>query len=625
MAEIGLRVKMLSLKNRFIGLFILFIVAVIYSYFTSVSFEEKHSNAFLLSDAHSIFDKDITFRKWIAMHGGVYVPITKKTPPNPYLAHISNRDLTAITGEKLTLMNPAYALRQFMHEFPGTYGEKGKITSLKLMNPNNAPDEWEEKQLKEFNKVKNPKELKERTVTKDGTQELRFIKPLIVAESCLKCHAFQGYKIGEVRGGISIRIPTKRYTRELDEIKKFLLQRHIFILTLGTLLFLLAYIYFYKMKIMQDELSSEINDVYDIFNQGNIVIFRWKNDANWSIDYVSHNVSKLLGYSQEEFLNGHIKYASLIHKDSLKEVESEVLEKSNSNAKEFRHHPYKITTKASKTIWVSDNTRIVRDTKGRITHYEGYIQDITRQKELEDNLHDLVDEKTKEILKQREILQHQSKLADMGEMVGAIAHQWRQPLNEIGIRIQNLEFNYEDGLVDKKLIGNFVDENMKTINFMSKTIDDFRGFFRIDKIQETFDAKESIKATLSLFAAQLKDHLISVELNGDSFSIDGYKSEFQQVILNIISNAKDILIANEVKDAKIEITLKDNSITIYDNGGGIKKEIIDRIFEPYFTTKEQGKGTGIGLYMSKIIIENNMNGILEVRNIKDGVEFSIRT
>ncbi len=616
---------MFQLKNIFIGLYILFTILVTSSYFIETNFETEHSDELLLRDAHSVFDKDITFRKWIAMHGGVYVPITKKTPPNPYLSHISNRDLTATSGEKVTLMNPAYALRQFMHEFPGTYGEVGKITSLKLINPNNAPDKWEKKQLLVFDKTKKPQEFKEKIINAKNQEQLRFIKPLIVIPSCLKCHAFQGYKVGDVRGAISIKIPTKRYTLELDKVKTFILKKHIFVFLFGSIFFFFGYIYFHKMKRKQDTLRAEIDDVYTIFNQGNIVIFRWKNDSDWSIDYVSHNVDKLLGYTQEEFLEGHVKYASLIHADSLKDVEAEVLEKSNSKTKEFIHHPYKLITKELKTIWVSDSTRIIRDKKGNITHYEGYIQDISRQKFLEENLQHLVDEKTQEIVTQREILQHQSKLADMGEMVGAIAHQWRQPLNEIALRTQNLEFNYEDGLVDEKFIINFVDENMKTINFMSQTIDDFRGFFRTDKTKEIFDVEESIKSTISLFEAQFKEHNIEVSIEGDHFSIDGLKSEFQQVILNIISNAKDALIEKEIQDAKINITLKNKTISISDNGGGIEEDIINRIFEPYFTTKEQGKGTGMGLYMSKIIIENNMQAQLEVKNIKDGVEFSIRT
>ncbi len=158
---------------------------------------------------------------------------------------------------------------------------------------------------------------------------------------------------------------------------------------------------------------------------------------------------------------------------------------------------------------------------------------------------------------------------------------------------------------------------------MSKTIDDFRGFFRVDKIKESFSVKESIDETTSLLSAQLKKHNIIVNIVGEDFIIDGYKSEFKQVILNIISNAKDALLQIK-EDRKINIELQGRSIVIKDNGGGISEDIINRIFEPYFTTKEQGKGTGMGLYMSKVIIENNLGGKLFVHNIKNGVEFNIK-
>ncbi len=614
---------MFSLKIKFLFFYLIFCAAIMFSYHTIINFTVKHTNDMLLEKAQSIFDKDITFRKWIAMHGGVYVPTTKKTPPNPYLTHIPNRDITATTGEKFTLMNPAYSLRQFMQEFPGTYGEKGKITSLKLINPNNAPDEWEIDRLKEFDKTENPKEFREKIISKDGVENLRYIKPLIVIESCLKCHAFQGYKVGDVRGGISVTIPTKKFVEAFDERKSFINTEHIFAFIIGTLFFLISYFYFNKMKIKQKKLHNEINNVYNIFNKGNIVIFRWNNDSNWSIDYVSQNVVNLLGYTQKEFLNGSIKYTELIHSDSIEEVQAEVIQKSNDNVNSFMHHPYKIQTKNKKIIWVSDSTRIIRDKKGKIIYYEGSIQDITRQKELEENLQHLVDKQTQEILKQREILQHQSKLAEMGEMVGAIAHQWRQPLNEIGIKTQNLEYNFKDGLINKEFLDKFIDENMQTIEFMSKTIDDFRGFFRVDKIKESFSVKESIDATISLFSAQLRDNNITFNIAGEDFFIDGYKNEFKQVILNIISNAKDALFQIR-ENRSINIELKDKSIIIRDNGGGISEDIIDRIFEPYFTTKEQGKGTGMGLYISKVIIENNMDAKLLVKNIEDGVEFSIK-
>ena len=247
-------------------------------------------------------------------------------------------------------------------------------------------------------------------------------------------------------------------------------------------------------------------------------------------------------------------------------------------------------------------------------------------KELEERVKKEVEENR---LKDRLVFQ-QSKMAAMGEMIGAIAHQWRQPLNSLGINIQNLEFDYEDNIVNESYIDEFVSKNQKTIKFMSHTIDDFRNFFRTDKEKEEFGVERAIKETISLQIDQLKKHRIDIVLVGEDFQVYGFHNEFQQVILNIISNAKDILIEKNIKEPRIEISLEKNKILIKDNGGGIDEDILSKIFEPYFTTKEKSKGTGMGLYMSKMIIEDNLGGILSVSNIKkpdssssEGAQFTI--
>ena len=228
-----------------------------------------------------------------------------------------------------------------------------------------------------------------------------------------------------------------------------------------------------------------------------------------------------------------------------------------------------------------------------------------------------------ENLKQLETLQQQSKLASMGEMIGAIAHQWRQPLNAISMSIQNLDDDYEDGLIDEKFLDEFISKNNDIVKFMSRTIDDFRNFFRVDKSKEDFSVMKAIEDTLSIQEALLKNSYIEAKLSGNDFEIHGYKSEFQQVMLNLINNAKDEIIEKNIKEGEINITLNGKTITIEDNAGGVPSEIINRIFEPYFTTKEQGKGTGIGLYMSKMIIENNLGGKIKVLNNKRGAIFVI--
>lgn len=244
-------------------------------------------------------------------------------------------------------------------------------------------------------------------------------------------------------------------------------------------------------------------------------------------------------------------------------------------------------------------------------------------KELNKTLEKKVQIQVQEISQKDKMLLNQGKLAAMGEMISAIAHQWRQPLNALSINIQNLDDDLEYGVIDKKFIDNFIEKNSKTIQFMSHTIDDFRNFYAIDKVKKNFSILKAIKETISLQSTYLTYYDIDVNLTGDDFSVEGFENEFKQVILNIISNAKDMIEDKKIEDGKIEIYLEKNSVKIKDNGGGIKEDLIDRIFEPYFTTKETGKGTGMGLYMSKMIIEEHMCGDLSVKNIKDGAEFII--
>jgi len=240
------------------------------------------------------------------------------------------------------------------------------------------------------------------------------------------------------------------------------------------------------------------------------------------------------------------------------------------------------------------------------------------------NLESSVAKALEENTKQLQTLQQQSKMAAMGEMVGAIAHQWRQPLNVISTGIQNLKYDYKDGnLNDEEFVKSFIEKNKTTIKFMSKTIDDFRSFFRIDKDKINFNVKDTTQSIINMQIAQLKNHNITLTITGEEFRYTGLQSEYQQVILNLINNAKDALISNKVENPMINIELEKNRITIADNAGGIPANIIDRVFEPYFTTKEQGKGTGMGLYMSKMIIEDNMGGTLSVSNANGGAIFYI--
>jgi signal transduction histidine kinase len=249
---------------------------------------------------------------------------------------------------------------------------------------------------------------------------------------------------------------------------------------------------------------------------------------------------------------------------------------------------------------------------------------------LNKNLQMMVAQETEKRLEKEKLLIQQSKMAMMGEMIGAIAHQWRQPLNALGISVQDAHLAYKLGDISDEYMEEFKTGSMSIIQRMSQTIDDFRNFFRPNKEKEEFILERAVKETLNIMLPQLVNH--HIEVNFDQTSQDkiyGYKSELEQAILIIISNANDVLVDNKIENPKINISIKADktankvSLSIEDNGGGVPTEIIDRIFEPYFTTKEQGKGTGIGLYMAKEIIERQMGGRIYCENTDSGARFVV--
>jgi signal transduction histidine kinase len=226
------------------------------------------------------------------------------------------------------------------------------------------------------------------------------------------------------------------------------------------------------------------------------------------------------------------------------------------------------------------------------------------------------------------LLLHQGRQAAMGEMIGNIAHQWRQPLSALGLLIQQMPLNYQRGGFDKKYLDDCVRKSMGLIHQMSGTIDDFRNFFKTDHEKVKFRVKAEVKRALLLLEGCLAKQPISIEVDAkDDPYIFGYPNEFSQVLLNILINAKDEFAKKAVADPRVQITLCGENgravVTIADNAGGVPEEIMGKIFDPYFTTKEPQSGTGVGLFMSKTIIEKNMGGQLTVRNTGQGAEFSI--
>jgi len=226
------------------------------------------------------------------------------------------------------------------------------------------------------------------------------------------------------------------------------------------------------------------------------------------------------------------------------------------------------------------------------------------------------------------IMLKQSKHATMGEMIGSIAHEWRQPLNWISLLIQDLKESYTAGNFTREYLDETIHKVVDVIQYMSHTIDDFSNFFSPEKEKSLFSVRDSVDRTLSFLKPELQHSNIGLHIDiPDDFLIIGYPNEYAHVLLNIIKNAKDVFVERKISDPKITITgfreAGKSVVTITDNAGGISEDVMEKIFDPYFTTKSNESGIGIGLYMSKLIIEKNMQGKLSVRNVENGAEFRI--
>jgi C4-dicarboxylate-specific signal transduction histidine kinase len=264
---------------------------------------------------------------------------------------------------------------------------------------------------------------------------------------------------------------------------------------------------------------------------------------------------------------------------------------------------------------------------------------LAKQQELNNlnlNLAQRVQEETEKRIGQERLMARHARLAAIGEMIGAIAHQWRQPLATLGATIQSIRMAWERHSLNDEFLENAEADAQKQLYYMSDTIEDFRNFFNPEKVREQFDVKEKISDVAQLVAAQFATSGVSLKIIDKSpdnrLVIEGYQNEFKQSLLNLVSNAFDAIKANVRPEQNyagivaISVGREDGSVVIEveDNGCGIPHEIADKIFEPYFTSKSESKGTGIGLYMSKLIIEESMGGRLSFTSGPDGTVFKIK-
>ena len=383
-----------------------------------------------------------------------------------------------------------------------------------------------------------------------------------------------------------------------------------------------------------------------------------KTDINGIITFVNDEFCKISGYSYDELIGQN---HNIVRHPDVQASSFEVLWKTILDKK-----PYKATvknlTKDNKTVYLNTTITPILDDFGNIIEFIAIRYDVTfevelkksleqKEKELEElnqNLELKVLEQTKQLKElnktlekrvqeeiskndeKQKLLFWQSRMASLGQMLGNIAHQWRQPLTELNLTLFNMKKASLNK--DEKKVEELYKESKNLISGMSSTIEDFTNFFNPLKEKKSFEIKDVINEVLTILRKVIEQEEIKIKVDVPiNYKVLGVSNELAQVLINLIQNSKDAFRQNEIKDKNIFISLKEKKnldkksviLEIEDNAGGIKEENLDSIFEPYFTTKHKSQGTGLGLFMSKMIIEKSLEGTLSHRNSKNGSIFTI--
>lgn len=663
---------------------------------------------FAESEANASYNKDLVYRKWAAIQGGVYVPPTDTTPANPYLSHLPDRDITTTGGKQLTLINPAYMTSQVHALGREQYGIHGHITSLKLLNPNNAADPWESKALRLFEGGIG-KVVSQETI--DGQPFLRLMRPLITEKPCLKCHAYQGYVEGEVRGGISVSVPFSPYAAAAEQHRKQLLFAHLLIGFFGLLGLWKSNALLRSSEARISKNEEHHKNILHAAMDGFMLI-----DLQGCLLEVNNSYCQISGYNSQELLTMNITDLEAVESTDSIISRMRNIQECGENRFESKHcrkdgsvfdieisAQYKpneaghlimflrdITGRKqmeeqlreseanyrfildnmqeSLSVIDSDGTFLFANDKAAANLTEGRLEDIIgnnirqllpfdqgeklvekyrqtiksgRRAEQEIKIRLNNDEKCfyntlhpvsfgqqktsavismslditqrKQTEKERNMLQEQliqaQKMEAIGTLAGGIAHDFN---NILGAILGYAEMVRNDCPADST-IANDIDQILKAGNRAVELVKQILAFSRQAKANPVpLQPAAIINEAVKLLRATLPTTIaIKQNIAPDTGYIQADPTQIHQILMNLCTNAYHameaeggtltISLKNKMlgpNDLKSESSMQPGSfvqLTIEDTGVGIEPEIREKIFDPYFTTKEIGKGTGMGL------------------------------
>jgi len=596
--------------------------------------KDTNQRELVRNEARAHFRKDQAFRAWGAAHGGVYVPPTRHTPPNPHLSRVPGRDVETTDGQKLTLMNPAYMVRQMMEDFGALYGIRGRITSLKPLRPENAPDEWERAALESFETgVTEVSEFADL----DGEPYLRLMRPMIVTQPCLKCHEWQGYEKGDVRGGVGLSVPAGpafARARRVLALRSSALGL-LWLIGLAVIVYGATHI---RRRVRERDraeraLTSERRRLASTVQGTHAGTWEWNVQSGKTV--FNDRWAQIVGYSLDDLQPTSIEtWNSLVHPDDLKKSR-EQLERHFSRETAHFDCEFRMRHKEGHWVWVHGRGQVLTWTDDdRPLMMYGIHTDITARRRT-----------AEEKLEFERQVQHAQKLESLGVLAGGIAHDFNNLLMTI--------LGNADLALCELSPTSPAHRNIREIEKASQRAAELakqmlaysgRGRFTVEPI----DLGTLVQELAHLLEVSIsKKVALRYDFAAGLPTFDGDVTQVRQVVMNLITNAAeaigdgsgDVILStgamycdraylddlNEIVLASLDEPLPEGVYTyveVVDAGCGMNAATLAKVFDPFFTTKAVG---GRGLGMSAVLgIVRAHRGTLKIHSeVGKGTTFKV--
>ncbi|NHA14484.1 DUF3365 domain-containing protein [Thioalkalivibrio sp. XN279] len=578
--------------------------------------EQQQTLDLAAHEARAHFNKDQAFRLWSTQHGGVYVPVTEHTPPNPYLAHIDERDLETPSQRQFTLMNPAYMVRQMMVEYEALYGVRGRITSLKPLNPDNAPDAWEREALLAFEDGTG--EISQ-YVENDQGHFLRLMQPMVTEPGCLKCHAHQGYEVGDIRGAVGVTVPMAPYLQAEAT-------------TLGNLGWSFGGIWILGLAGIGFLARRDLEHAHrEAVTKAGLVERERRLEAaqsigglgDWELDLCNRTVhwSKqmecILGFAPSQDLDTTLnRFMAMVHPEDRPVVEDAlhralVLGRPAVSA-------YRLTTPSAGVRWLEMRSESVLDDDGQPLRVRGTSQDITALKTVEDALRQERSELESKVLARTHDLVLAKEAAEAANkaksaFLANMSHEIRTPLNAIhGMAF--LIRNNPERAADSGYFGKLEAAANHLLGMVDSVLDLARiesGTLELEIA--SLDVAEIVEEVAAMFATDARKKGLGLRIEQDPCpgALAGDAKRIRHALANYVSNALKFTESGEViiRTRMLETFGNDVlvRVEVADTGIGVDPEIMPRLFSAFeqgdnSPTRSHG-GTGLGLIITRRLAE----------------------